>query len=669
MQVEATCFGKLHDQGLHLIDLVSYYLGGLPDRIGRVVVENEPARISSRRPLPADWRIDHHHPGPLATEIEASWENGDTFAIRCGPFSSDGWLEKQLTFQVGNQCARFRTDGAVLQIDDRMQEEVAGVLGDYLRATSNVYRQFHQWLMEGGNVPELPSLEEQIEQLDWCERALGQSDRERFEIPFWMKSTRSNLPILVVIPLSDHRGVAELCVRSWTETQTADPESFQLVLISNQETESLGHSLRQFLRPHDIVVDTGLPQAEMGQGDMEEYVRGIESSESEWIFLTEPHCEVPADTVSELIRFFESSESAGFCTGCIDKIESPWGRMEALYSEEGFEAWREPGNWSKMIMRGFGIRRTAYEGAGGFRLRYGRFSEWLLAADLHKHGYYLDYAPGVRVIHHYTPDKAYLDEAIEEFVVGQARYLAEVPEEERLPYFHSPSIELPLSKDLCRLFCELDRQARIIGMRRPRSFRLPSVTRLRIQREWNALIVRVFARWASGFAYPFFKRYYECQNTLCLLIHLTDSSSKREYSSLMKGNRFAAEARGFEAVSEVNQLERWSGIQFRWTKPNFAIRLEYEPGDRVSVQLDVLTGILEIDSRGVIALLDIRGANPIFPRAQKYESENETKLIFDLPALEKPFHGWVGFACEQANAPGDERSLGLPLRSASLETR
>ncbi len=664
VHIEATCYGKLHDQGLHLIDLVSCLFDVLPEKIDRVVVEDDPARISSRKPLPADWRIDHHHPGPLAVEIEASRGNGNTFRIQCGPFASGGWLEKRLTIRAGNRTACFGTNGAVFENDGEVEIEVSGEGDDYLRATALVYLEFHRWLVKGGDAPGVTSLAEQIEQLSWCESALGKPDPERFEVPSWMSSNRSNLPLLVVIPLSDHRGVAELCIRSWTDGQTADPEVFQLVLISNQETKELGISLRQFLRPHDVVVETGLPQAEMGQGDMEEYVRGIESGASEWIFLTEPHCEAPPEAISQLIRFFETSESAGFCTECIDKVESPWGAMEALYSEEGFEVWREPGNWSKMIMRGFGIRRTAYEGAGGFRLRYGRFSEWLLAADLHRRGFYLDCAEAVRVIHHYTPDKSYLDEAIEEFVVGQAKYLAEIPEQERLPYFYSPSFEIPLSGDLERLFGRLNGKLRKLGIRTSPGLHLPIASRLWIRREWNALVVRIFAPWAPHFAYPFFKRYYESQNARCLLVNYAHFLSEQERLPLEVGRRIEADETEFEAVVQMNQLEIWNQIGFRWSKPNFAIRLRIEPGDRVLLYLGVVAGIIEVDPQRVVALVDLPGAEPIFPETGVVESS----LVFDLSALQEPFSGWIAIACEETDAPGDERSLGLPLRSVSLQT-
>ncbi len=668
--VEAACYGKLLDQGVHLLDLVSLFFGSLPESIDQVVVENDPARISARKPLPADWRIDHAHPGPLAIEVEASWENGDTFRLQCGPAAADGWLGKHLSLSAGDRSLQLGTQGLLSKIGDRVETEVPGKIDDYLRATAEVYRQFHKWIVEAGDEPGVPLISDHIEQLDWCEKVSKGPGQERFEIPFWMESARPPLPILIVIPLSDHRGIGELCVRSWTEQQTALPDDFQLVVISNQETRELGSSLRPYLRPQDTLIETNLPTAAMGQGDMGEYVEGIESSSSEWIFLTEPHCEAPPDAVTELRQFFEQSEAAGFCTDCVDKIESPWGGMEAFYSEEGFEQWKQEGNWSKMIMRGFGIRRTAYEAAGGFRLRYGRFCEWLLAADLHRRGLYLAFAPSVRVIHHYTPNKKYLDEAIEEFVIGQAKYLVDTPEEERLPYFAAPSTELPLSEDLSRLFRDLEGHALRLGIAPRGKFKLSPASRLFLQREWNALIVRLFARWAPRAAYPFFKRYYEVQNSRCLLLHYSRFSSQCEPRSLKKGVRCSAAEEGFTAATEMNQLETWSGIQFRWSKPLFAIRVDIDPGENLSLNLHVVSGIVELDCCRIVALPGWSDGSPVSPRLSDAPSDGDSILVFDLRRRQSPWSGWIAIACQKVDAsPEEGRRLGLPIRAISLQAR
>src|SRR3712207_8484166 len=50
-------------------------------------------------------------------------------------------------------------------------------------------------------------------------------------------------------------------------------------------------------------------------------------------------------------------------------------RMEERYFDDGFRKWSEEGHWCKVVLRGFAVRRDAYEAAGGFEHRYQRFAE------------------------------------------------------------------------------------------------------------------------------------------------------------------------------------------------------------------------------------------------------------------------------------------------------
>ena len=311
----------------------------------------------------------------------------------------------------------------------------------------------------------------------------------------------------------------------------------------------------------------------LGQGDMAEYVAGIEASSSEWLFLTEPHCEVQSEIVGRIQNFFRTNEAAGFCCHCQDRFATAWGKMEGLLYSESIADWKRPGNWQKMIMRGFGIRRSAYEGAGGFRLRYGRFSEWLLAADLHRRGYYLDYAADVSVIHHYTPDKKYLDEAIEEFSIGQAQYLAEAPADERLPYFQGPGFAPPADERVADLMEKAVKQGELWQW--PRKLHEATFSprnELLLRRELNAIAVQLLAPLHADAAIPFFKRYYESQSQLCLRRHYPPAPNGP--MPLTPGDCWSAADNALTSVTGTFQTEQWQGISFAWAKPVFALSVK-----------------------------------------------------------------------------------------------
>ena len=676
--VDAFCYGKLLDQGLHVLDLACWIVGGLPRLIRHAVAEYDPARISAREPLPFDWRMDHAHEGPTLFEVEAEWDDGLVFSLKTGPSAADGWLGKGLRISFGgDDWLELGTMG--LSAGSAGEDVVeTGTLDDYKRATASVYESFFHWLIEGGTEPDLPTLEEHLEQLRWYEDVLGHDSLERLPPPHWLNHRRPETPILVVIPLSDHRGIAEDCVRGWTQDQeNCAAGDYQLVVVSNEDTKELGNSLRPLLRSHDQLIETNLPLAELGQGDMEEYVIGIGASDSEWIFLTEPHCEVPSDFVAELKQFFKTSEAAGFCTGCVDIVDSSWGMMEALYSAEGFAKWQQEGDWGKMIMRGFGVRRTAYEIAGGFRLDYGRFSEWLLAADLHRRGCYLEYAPKVRVFHHYTLEKSYLDEAIEEFVIGQARYASEAPEDERLPYFPDPIADSPPPPELNAVFETAIRLAtkRKISVRRKKNRWISPLRSKALARDWNAFVVRMYAGWLPSKAFPYFKAYYEAQIQAALTKHLPEFS-KCGTTKLKPGERWTAAGGELRAVIELHQREEWNEEEFHWSKPIFAIPVDLSEGfSGVLVLKLVLPDILgKAAVEKVFLITSGNPDKPLIPRIEKIGEKVELAFLFsDLPganSLISPDDSWFVLVSPLIKgAPEERRELGIPIEAVSLSAQ
>ncbi|GEM_PF-1771714 len=670
--IEAFCYGKFLDQGLHVFDLACWITGEMPQAVHRVLAEHNPARVSARAPLPFDWRMDHTHAGPTVLEVDAGWGPRRKFSLKAGPSAASGWLGKGVRIS-SDGVVRLELTATGLRGQGMSADEMTaiGSVDDYKRATASVYKALSRWLMEDGPAPDLPRLAEHLDHLRWYERALAHECLERLPPPTWLRNDRPKMPVLVVIPLSDHRGIAEDCIRSWTQDQNCQEEDYELVVISNKDTKEIGDALRPYLRPRDRLIETNTPTAALGQGDMEEYVIGIESGESEWIFLTEPHCEVPPDIVSEIRRFFATSEAAGFCTNCLDCVDTHWGKMEALYSAEGFAGWKEEGNWGKMIMRGFGIRRTAYEMVDGFRLRYGRFSEWLLAADLHRRGLYLDFASQVYVKHHYTLEKKYLDGAIEEFVIGQARYLREAPENERLPYFTTPSIDLPLPPHLETLF---DSAARLAARQEGRFF---PKKRNRIQREFTkiikrnccAFIVQVIAGRFPRKAFPFFKAYYQAQIDACLIQHLPEGSGRAGYR-LEPGQNWTVADGDFSSLVEIHEQEEWKGQRFHWSKPVFAIPVSLPPASpQMAVLRLVLPGILGSLDPAKIFLITPRNPNePVFPSLDR--ADDSVTLTFKclVPQSEgTDRNDW--FVVNVPALRGDrreKRKLGIPVSEISL---
>lgn len=668
--VTGRCYGKLFDQGLHLLDLIFAALEGSPDEITSATLEDNPARISAQKPLPEHWRRDDHHPGSIHSDIEAHWPTGDRLSLVCGPCGADDWLDKLIRIEQGDNQITLTVDG--LQLAGPLLAEEKNYTGgeaSHRGATTEVYREFHRWVF-GSDIdntpPRLPGLTEHLNALSWCEAVSDFPRQDRLPAPGWIVPGGDDAPLTVVIPLSDHRDMAEHCIRSWTHGQQAAPESFRIVIVSNNDTDHIAERISSQLRDQDIILHTRLDSAALGQGDIDEYAKGIEATDSEWIFLTEPHCEAPANLVTEIRSYFATSEDAGFCSDCIDRFATPWGKMEGLYFGEGFREWKQPGNWAKMIVRGFGIRRTAYEGSGGLRLRYGRFSEWLLAADLHRQGYYLGFAEKAKVIHHYTPDKAYLDEAIEEFVKGQARYLAEVPEAERLPYFPNCAVEAPgparweaLKKVAAHHITKPEAEQRR---------QLPPSTKARLTRDWNAFLVHLTVRWSPSHALPFFERYYEAQTTFAMWKYFSDYASMAGSSDAIRpGHPLLVDTTGLPTLPGLLQRERFGGLGFHWCNRILGIPLAQVAGD-LTLNVDLLPIASVSPERCPVLVTERNPGHPVTPEI--IVEESHIRLRFSLPS-----HGtipdldqtWVALASSPIEVPKAEtRELALPVTGISV---
>lgn len=690
VRIEGFCYGTLFDQGLHLLDLVTWLEGGLPATIDRVVAEQEPARVSAQRPLPIEWRLDTVHPGPIWTEIESSWGGERKIRLGCGPLATDAadWLGKRLRYDTADGWIEFHAANGLAAGGTwaDLGWEESGSPAKYLKATASVYVAMRTWLLEDGPEPDLPTLDEHVALLTWCERALDEGNAERLSRPAYLppgdssKEGANRTGLSVVIPLTDHRGFAEDCVRSWTQDQEGAADDFRLVLISNRDTEPLAEQLRPLLRPEDLLLSTELPAATLGQGDMDEYARGIEATDDEWIFLSEPHCLAQSDSVREMRRFFAENEAAGFCAHTIDGHANGWGKMEALFFDEGFAQWSQPGHWAKMIIRGFGIRRQVYEAVGGLRLPFGRFSEWLLAADLHRAGYYLEYDPRVRLLHHYTLEKPFLDEAIEEFVSGQARYLSEIPLGERTPYY--PDVA-PLGGEVDRRWARLERRASKAAAAQwgkngdsetkttsPRWEEwLPAVHRARIWRDWGSFLVQVLAQRFPERAFPHFQKYYNAQVALCFdkhLPHLDDDSAEGERVSLRHGRQrqWTAEEDDFRELPGFSSREQTGGEPFCWTGPVCGIPAVLPPG-RIILEIDLVSVLATLPEEDVFLLPGRRLGRD--QRLQPEVSGNGRRLRFTLPKQREWRREWLALAARPIPPSEREpRTLGLPVARLRL---
>ena len=138
-----------------------------------------------------------------------------------------------------------------------------------------------------------------------------------------------------------------------------------------------GAAIRALLGPGDRLV-SGATRNGAALAD-----QGARLARGRILFFTEGHCELGPDTVGELIAFFDQGEYDAACVSATGRSASTFARMEQRVFDEHFQAWREPGDWRKVLFRGFAVLRRVYQDAGGFESRYGLFADRALAATLH----------------------------------------------------------------------------------------------------------------------------------------------------------------------------------------------------------------------------------------------------------------------------------------------
>src|SRR5262249_19569437 len=134
------------------------------------------------------------------------------------------------------------------------------------------------------------------------------------------------------------------------------------------------------------------------------YELAAREARGEFLILTESHCIPEPDFLEAMDRFLASSSWDGACCRSIPICPNALARMDHVTFEEGYQIFREEGDWRKVNVHGFAIRRQTYLDVGGMPGQYDKFAEMILAAALRDRGCRLGYAEAAAVRHLYRGD-------------------------------------------------------------------------------------------------------------------------------------------------------------------------------------------------------------------------------------------------------------------------
>jgi GT2 family glycosyltransferase len=223
----------------------------------------------------------------------------------------------------------------------------------------------------------------------------------------------------VVLTLVDHEGHAAECVESWTRAQDLPRERYELIAVASGREPEVEQLIRPLLGSSDRILEFPASQ-ELALHD-----HGARAARGRWLLFTEAHTVAEPDCLSSLLGYLSANEPryAGACIRSFgDGGDNPVGRCEQRWYADGFREWSREGEWRKVTIRGFAIRRDAYLDVGGFEHRFGCFAETALAANLAERGYNLGCASDAAVKHYDATRIAPLLRYVREYREGELAY-------------------------------------------------------------------------------------------------------------------------------------------------------------------------------------------------------------------------------------------------------
>src|SRR5689334_1939346 len=233
--------------------------------------------------------------------------------------------------------------------------------------------------------------------------------------------TPPGLELSVVLTLVDHEGHAAECVESWTRVQDLPRERYEVIAVGSGAEPAVEQLIRPLLTAEDRILEFPASQ-ELALHD-----HGARAARGRWLLFTEAHTVAEPDCLSSLLDYLSANQTqyAGACIRSFgDGNENPVALCEQRWYADGFREWSRPGDWRKVTIRGFAIRRDAYLDVGGFEHRFGCFAETALAARLADRGYTLGCAADAAVKHYDATRLAPLLRYVREYREGEFAYRA-----------------------------------------------------------------------------------------------------------------------------------------------------------------------------------------------------------------------------------------------------
>ncbi|MDR3468479.1 MAG: glycosyltransferase [Xanthobacteraceae bacterium] len=238
--------------------------------------------------------------------------------------------------------------------------------------------------------------------------------------------------ITVIIPLFDARIGEEHCVASWVDQPDFPADKYEILVVSDGESEELERRIRAVLRPGDRI-ERHAPQKVLGL-----YHAGAQSANADLLLFTELHCVARPGCLKAIADYFATQEMDGACLRSEPGCLTPFAKAESIKFEQYFEDWSRPRDWRKVLVRGFAVKKTAYFKSGGFEPNTAYFGDFALGAALHANGMRLGYILDAVVLHYYSNGFADFAPPVETRTIEECEFRLSHDPEYCHTYFDTP---------------------------------------------------------------------------------------------------------------------------------------------------------------------------------------------------------------------------------------
>lgn len=473
-------------------------------------------------------------------------------------------------------------------------------------------------------------------------------------------------PFSVIIPLANGKGRELNCIASWTSKQTFDRRRYEVILAAADPDCPLARQARPLLRPHDrIVVQPG------STADL--YRAAAAQARGTVLVFTELHCLADAGCLAAFDAWFLAHPEAA--AAVVNSREAGAGEVARLsrflFAAQLAEA-RQPGSWRRLHIRGFAIRRSAYETTPGFEGELDLFADPVMAARLHRACCTIEFVDDAWVTHLNSYSRSRLHADGRDGVVGEHHFRLRGEASSWEGYFgRSLAWEAAVAarrqqgwRDAWSLACTMIRRpdhaafllrqlatqavAALLGPGRHRLFHFLAMH--------GALARYVLAkRFSQGDARPLFVPYWRRFLTFELVRQVLQQPDIDAVA--IPPGLHEADGIPLAAWSGVYDLERAAG-PFRWTMPVFTLHCGGPSSGGGEVVLET-TGMRRAPASALLGAFWNGTAVKV--------REDNNNVIFSVDSWNQRRPNRLFVVCEplipSRNGSGDTRRLGLPVRA------